>query len=86
MNGDLPLPEADAVLGLELDHEAEDTLGGHVVSRLGRLPEKGDVVVIEGYRLTVLQVDQHRIARLRAELVEPPNPLQDEDAEEAEPA
>jgi CBS domain containing-hemolysin-like protein len=81
VNGDLPLPEADVVLGLELDHEAEDTLGGHVVAQLGRLPEKGDVVVVENFRLTVLEVAQRRIARLRVERLVPQAPPDDQEAE-----
>jgi CBS domain containing-hemolysin-like protein len=34
---------------------------------LDRLPENGDEVILEGYRFTVLEVDEQRITRLRAE-------------------
>ncbi len=86
VNGGLPLPEADAVLGLELDHEAEDTLGGHVVAQLGRLPEKGDVVMVEDFRLTVLEVAQRRIARLRVEHMPAQAPPEGEAEAEGEAA
>ena len=45
MRGDLPLPEAVELLGLEEAGE-DDTVGGHVVSLLGRLPRPGDEVTV----------------------------------------
>ncbi len=42
------------------------TIGGVVLRHLDRLPEVGDEVIIEGIRLSVLQMEAHRIARLCA--------------------
>jgi CBS domain containing-hemolysin-like protein len=65
-----PVAELEAHLGMKLlrpDDEGEiDTVGGLVVSRLGRVPEKGERVPHEsGIELEVLDADPRRIKRLR---------------------
>jgi len=81
-SGRLPLPEVFDRLGLspEDDDEGEETLGGWVTARLGRLPRKGDRVRLGGYRATVASVARRRVERLRLEPA-PPDP--DEDADDA---
>ncbi|WP_407568178.1 hemolysin family protein [Arsenicicoccus dermatophilus] len=44
-----------------------ETLGGFVMARLGRVPEVGDEVEIEGWHLTVEGMDGRRVDRLRLE-------------------
>ena len=64
MAGSVPLPEAAELLELDLGTE-EDTIGGHVVSLLGRLPVEGDEISIDSYRVTVVTMSRRRVARLR---------------------
>jgi CBS domain containing-hemolysin-like protein len=59
LEGSLALPEAEGLLGLELD-EGHDTIGGLLIARLGRLPRKGDKVRIEGYEAEILRVGKRR--------------------------
>jgi CBS domain containing-hemolysin-like protein len=72
------LPEGDVLLDglmlvsdvnerfdLELDERAYDTIGGLVFGNLGRLPEVGDSVVLDGHRLTVGTMDGKRVASVR---------------------
>jgi CBS domain containing-hemolysin-like protein len=42
-----------------------ETLAGFVLSRLGRIPDVGDDLVVGGWRLTVMRRDRNRIAELR---------------------
>ncbi len=68
--GRMSVPEACDRLDFTLerdDSEEEDTIGGHVTALLGRLARPGDEVSIGQYLVTVLQVDRHRIRRLRFE-------------------
>jgi len=65
--GSMALPEAQEVLDLPELEEDEDTIGGVVVARLGRLPQRGDGLSIGPYRVTVQAVVRHRIDRLRFE-------------------
>jgi len=65
--GSLALPEAVDLLSLPDPEEEADTIGGHVVALLGRLPRRGDTVRIGRYRVTVVDVTQHRVGTLRFE-------------------
>ncbi len=65
MAGSVPLPKAGGLLGADLGDE-HDTVGGLLVSLLGRLPRKGDRVVVAGYEARILQVGKRRsITRAR---------------------
>ncbi|MCW2606777.1 MAG: hypothetical protein JWO60_1470 [Frankiales bacterium] len=42
-----------------------DTLGGLVMHELGRIPRRGDVVEVDGWTLTVLELDGRRVDRVQ---------------------
>jgi len=65
MPGSLSLPEAAGVLGLADLEDESDTIGGYLVTRLGRLPRKGDRVEVGEWTATVEAVLRRRIDRLR---------------------
>jgi len=66
MPGSLALPEAAEELELpDLNDESEDTIGGHIVAILGRLPRKGDQLQLGPYQVTVADVSRRRISLLR---------------------
>jgi putative hemolysin len=52
-------------LGISLPEGRYTTVAGLVLDRLGRLPDKGESVQIDGWRLDVLAVERHAITRLR---------------------
>ena len=66
MAGAVPLPEASDVLGIEPGDEA-DTIGGFLVSRMGRLPKLGDRVEVELWSASVMSASRRRITRVRFE-------------------
>lgn len=41
------------------------TLGGFVLARLGFIPHGGESIDFGGYRLTVLEMERHRVARIK---------------------
>jgi CBS domain containing-hemolysin-like protein len=47
------------------DAGSYETVGGYVMSRVGRVPTVGDVVALPGGRLRVTRMDGHRVDRLR---------------------
>lgn len=66
--GRASLPEVLDRLEFTLDpkeDEDEDTLGGHVTARLGRLAKKGDAVTMGPYHVEVIEVSPRRVERLR---------------------
>ena len=52
-------------LGISLPEGRYTTVAGLVLDRLGRLPDKGETVQIDGWQLDVLAVERHAITRLR---------------------
>jgi putative hemolysin len=59
--------DADELLGAALPHGPWDTVGGLMLDRAGRVPDEGDSVEVEGFRLTALEVRGRRIGRVRIE-------------------
>ncbi|MGB6161962.1 MAG: hemolysin family protein [Pseudonocardiaceae bacterium] len=55
---------ADAV-GFVMPEGDYETVAGLVLQRLGRIPDAGDEVEVNGWRLTVMRMDRRRIADLR---------------------
>jgi putative hemolysin len=77
VDGLLNLDDFTEVTGLRLPEGPYETVAGYVLAELGRLPEVGDTVEVDGRTLTVLELDGRRIARLS---VSPP-PQTEDDAE-----
>jgi CBS domain containing-hemolysin-like protein len=51
------------------EDEEHSTLGGLIQRELGRLPDEGEEVEIDGAHITVLAVEGHRLKRLRVEKI-----------------
>ncbi len=82
VSGKLSLPEVCDRLAFEIgedEDEAEDTIGGHVTARLGRLPKKGDRTVVGPFEATVLDAGGRRVNRLRLERIHPAEDAELED-------
>ncbi|WP_227354566.1 hemolysin family protein [Haladaptatus salinisoli] len=67
MDGRVAIQTVNEVLGADFRSEDFETIGGLVLSRLGRAPEVGDSVEVDGYSLHVDRVDDNRIARVTVE-------------------
>jgi CBS domain containing-hemolysin-like protein len=57
--------ELSDATGFDMPPGEYETLAGFVLARLGRIPDVGDEVRVDGWRITVLRMDKHRIAELR---------------------
>lgn len=60
------LPEA---FGIEPSEGQYDTIAGYLLFHVGRLPEQGEVFMIEGFEIKVLEVHRHRIVRLSVKIL-----------------
>jgi CBS domain containing-hemolysin-like protein len=49
-----------------------ETLAGFMLMRLGHIPREGESIDFDGRRLTVMEMDARRIARIRVEPIEEP--------------
>ena len=58
------IADLNAALDANLPDDAADTAGGLVIAHLGRLPKRGETVLIEGLRFQVLRADSRRVYTL----------------------
>ncbi|MGI5165147.1 hemolysin family protein [Spirillospora sp. CA-253888] len=65
VDGLLNLDEFAAVTGLRLPAGPYETVAGHIMAVLGRVPAEGDGVEIAGHRLAVARMEGRRVARVR---------------------
>jgi CBS domain containing-hemolysin-like protein len=68
VRGDMLISNLNDRMEINLPHEESHTVGGLVMDSLGRIPQVGDVVEIQGIRLRVEAVDHHSVTRVRVSL------------------
>jgi CBS domain containing-hemolysin-like protein len=78
VNAGYSVDDADDLLGAELPQGNWDTVGGLMLDLVGRVPDNGDSVEVDGFRLTAVDVRGRRIGRIR---IEPTRPSPDGEAE-----
>ena len=64
-----PLASVDEVrdrLGVEIEREGFETLGGYLLSHLGRMPYVGETLDVDGLSFEVIEVERRRITKVRA--------------------
>jgi CBS domain containing-hemolysin-like protein len=64
IDGRTPLGQVNEALASGFESEDFDTIGGLVLGQLGRPPEVGDELVLNGYDLRVEEVDGPRVAQV----------------------
>ena len=72
VSGLLRTDEVNEATGFPVPPGDYETLAGLVLARLGRIPDVGDGLVVDGWQLTVVRRDRNRVAELR--LHRPPEP------------
>jgi magnesium and cobalt transporter len=65
------IADFNAAFGSEFSDEEQDTVGGLVIARLGRLPRRGETLSLDGLKIQVLRADSRRVYTL---IVEKPKP------------
>ena len=82
--GRTTISEFNEIIGSKLSDEHADTLGGLIYGELGRVPQAGESVVLNGVQFTAEEVVSRRIKKVKAklnlsaaELLESEDPLVD---------
>lgn len=65
IEGQSRLVDLNEQLGISLQSEYCETIGGFIAEKLGRIPEEGDYISAEGYTFSVLKMDDKRVAKIR---------------------
>jgi CBS domain containing-hemolysin-like protein len=71
-SGKVSVDEVRDRLGVEIEREGFETLGGYLLSHLGRMPYVGETFDIEELSCEVLEVERRRIAKARVRRNGPP--------------
>jgi hemolysin (HlyC) family protein len=61
------IADFNATFGTHFSDQEVDTVGGLVIAFLGRLPKRGEMVTIDGFRFQVLRADSRRVYTLLVE-------------------
>jgi putative hemolysin len=65
--GRMPIDDAAELLGARLPEGGWDSVGGLLLDMAGRVPNEGESVAVDGFRLVAERVQGRRIARVRIE-------------------
>jgi len=71
----LSVRDLDTQYNIELPEDpAYATVGGFVLDQLGFIPRGGESFEFGAYRFTVVEMDSRRVARVKIQLIRPPEP------------
>lgn len=65
IDGRAEIDTVEEALGLELPEGDYNTLAGLVLEKLGRIPEPGDELVVDGFELRIISASPTRIGKIR---------------------
>ena len=78
VSGLTPIHEIEANFGVDIETEEVSTIGGLITSELGRIPETGETIVVDGLQLEITDSDDTRVVEVRirpaADVPEEENP------------
>jgi magnesium and cobalt exporter, CNNM family len=64
-SGKVDIDELADRLGVDVEREGFETVGGYLLSRLGRVPAVGETFEIDGLQVQVLEAERRRILKVR---------------------
>ncbi|MBF0263920.1 MAG: HlyC/CorC family transporter [Gammaproteobacteria bacterium] len=67
MSGRMPISEINDILYAKFPVEEAHTIGGLINARLRSIAKKGDNVIEQDYRITVLEADERTVTKVRVE-------------------
>ena len=68
------IDELHECLGVDIEPEGFETVGGYVLTRVGRVPAVGETFEIDGLHVEVLEAERRRIHKVRMRLAPEPQP------------
>jgi CBS domain containing-hemolysin-like protein len=65
-SGKVSVDEVRERLNVEIEREGFETVGGYLLSHLGRMPYVGETIEVGDLAFEVLEVERRRITKVRA--------------------
>jgi len=72
-----PIDVFNEQFGVDIPDDEFDTLGGMLIRQFGRLPKRGEMAAVNGFKFKVLRADSRRIYLVQINLVSSEQPKQD---------
>lgn len=70
VSGSMKLSDFEALTNFGIEDPRMTTIGGVAFRHLGRVPNEGDIIEIEDIKITILEMTENRINKLRVEKIE----------------
>lgn len=64
-DGSVRLHDISDIIGINMDSEEFDSVGGLMIGELGRMPEQNEEVIIGNIRLVAEEIEKNRILKVR---------------------
>jgi len=78
-SGKVNIDDAAERLGVRIEREGFETVGGYLLARLGRVPVVGETLEVDGLMVQVLEAERRRVHRVRIQPLQPaPEPAESE--------
>ena len=87
VDGDVNLDDLHEELGVNLESETSETIGGFIIDMLGEIPDEsavGRIVAYENYELKIMAVQDRRIERVKIYILDKPAESTDSDVSAGE--
>ncbi len=65
IDGNLRLHDISELIGINIDSEEFDSVGGLMISNLGRMPEEQEEVIVNNIKFIAKEIDKNRIKKVR---------------------
>jgi len=66
-DGRLDIDDLEDAIDHTIPEGPYSTVGGYIITTIGKIPDRGDEVVDDGFRYTVLAMDRQRVDRIKVE-------------------
>ena len=70
-SGSVHVEEMASLMKVEIEGQGFETVGGYLLSRLGRVPAVGEHLEVDGLDVEIVETEQRRITRVRMSRLEP---------------
>ena len=73
VDGDVSLDDLDEEIGVNLESESSETIGGFIIDILGEIPDESDVgriIEFENYQFKIMAIGERRIERVKIYILE----------------
>lgn len=69
VDGSVNLDDFNEELGTDIDSDHYESVGGLIIEQLERIPKTGDVVKIDNYKFTVIDMDSNRVESVAVDVI-----------------